>query len=368
MSRLLSLKFRFFTFISITMLAYVHGYNLNNNYLSPFSMVEEPLSFTTFFEYLTANGLLRFRIPLLFLISGYLFAYNDQRPYGATIRKRFKTLVVPYLLWSALALLFTFLLQQIPFTAEIVAGSRLDQLGDNRPYTEIGWAGVFTRLIIAPIDYPLWFILALFFYNLIYPFIRWILATAPYVWLPFTFLLWLILIQFWIVDGSGLFFFSLGIWLQKKNYSLEKKPSWLSVGVFLILFIGICVIKTFMAFELDPELFLSRLLVAILFKVAVLCGLLSIWYGSDEVVKWCMNKKWFHQISGYAFFIFAAHVPLLPYTMHFATKYFSFLPYHRLTLYLVVPGLIVLFCIFSGSLLKRYLPKFYLLLTGGRGF
>jgi len=368
MSRLLSLKFRFFTFVSITMLAYVHGYNLHSNYLSPFSMVEEPLTVTTFFEYLTANGLLRFRIPLLFLISGYLFAYNDHRSYGATIRKRFTTLVIPYLLWSGLALLFTFLLQQIPFTAEIVAESRLDQLGNNRPYTEIGWAGVLTRWIIAPIDYPLWFILALFFYNLLYPFIRWILAKAAYIWLPFTFLLWLILIQFWIIDGSGLFFFSLGIWLQKKNYSLEKKPSWLSVGVFFILFIGICVIKTFMAFELDPDLFSSRVLVAVLFKIAVLCGLLSIWYGSDEVVKWAMNRKWFHHLSGYAFFIFAAHVPLLPYTMHFAMKYFSFLPYYRLTLYLVVPGLIVLFCIFLGSLLKRYLPGFYLLLTGGRGF
>lgn len=368
MSRLLSLKFRFFTFVSITMLAYVHGYNLNNSYLAPFSMVDEPLTFTAFFEYLTANGLLRFRIPLLFLISGYLFAYNDQRPYGITIRKRFKTLVVPYLLWSALALLFTFLLQQVPFTAEIVAGSNLDQLGDNRPYTEIGWVGLIERWILAPINYPLWFILALFFYNLIYPFVKWALAKAPYIWLPFTFLVWLSLIQFWMIDGSGLFFFSLGIWLQKNNFSLEKKPSWLSVGVFFILFIGICVIKTFMAFELDPDLFSSRIMIALLFKIAVLCGLLSIWYGSDDIVKWAVNRNWFHKLSGYAFFIFAAHVPLLPYTMHFAMKYFSFLPYYRLTLYLVVPGLTVLLCIIAGSLLKQYLPKFYLLLTGGRGF
>lgn len=68
MTRSLSQKFRFFTFVCIALLAYVHGYNLRDTYLNPFSTVDEPLTFTAFFEYLFANGLLRFRIPMLFLI------------------------------------------------------------------------------------------------------------------------------------------------------------------------------------------------------------------------------------------------------------------------------------------------------------
>lgn len=78
MHELTSRKFRFFSFLSMILLVYVHGYNLNDAYLQPFTLVQEPFTFTAFFEYLTANGLFRFRIPLLFVISGYLFALQDQ--------------------------------------------------------------------------------------------------------------------------------------------------------------------------------------------------------------------------------------------------------------------------------------------------
>ena len=97
MNKALSQKFRFFTFICIALLAYVHGYNLKETYLAPYSTVNEPLTFTSFFEYFVANGLLRFRIPMLFIISGYLYAAYDQRPYLQQIKKRFKTLIIPFL-------------------------------------------------------------------------------------------------------------------------------------------------------------------------------------------------------------------------------------------------------------------------------
>ena len=65
-----SKKFKFFSFLSMVLLVYVHGYNLQNSYLQPFSTVHEPLTVTTFTEYFLANGLFRFRIPMLFIISG----------------------------------------------------------------------------------------------------------------------------------------------------------------------------------------------------------------------------------------------------------------------------------------------------------
>jgi hypothetical protein len=50
-SRFLSQKLRFYTFVSIVLLLFVHGYNLKWTYLVPFSTVSEDLTFTTFFEY-----------------------------------------------------------------------------------------------------------------------------------------------------------------------------------------------------------------------------------------------------------------------------------------------------------------------------
>lgn len=136
MNRFLSQKFRFHSFLCITLLLFVHGYNLNETYLLPFSHVDEPLTFTTFIEYFLANGALRFRIPLLFIISGYLFALQDNKPYGERIKKRFNTLIIPFLIWSAVGLLITYLWQQHPVTAQAVYEAQVDQFGDNRHYSQ----------------------------------------------------------------------------------------------------------------------------------------------------------------------------------------------------------------------------------------
>src|SRR3954471_15749994 len=130
MNRFLSQKFRFYSFLSISLLLYVHGYNLNVAYLTPFSTVNEPLTFTTFIEYFLANGALRFRIPLLFIISGYIYALQDKKPYKERAKKRFVTLIIPFIIWSAVGLLITYLWQQFPTTAQAVREAQLDQMGD----------------------------------------------------------------------------------------------------------------------------------------------------------------------------------------------------------------------------------------------
>ena len=56
MNRFVSQKIRFFSFVCIALLLFVHGYNLEETYLQPFSLVKEPLTFTTYFEYFVANA------------------------------------------------------------------------------------------------------------------------------------------------------------------------------------------------------------------------------------------------------------------------------------------------------------------------
>lgn len=376
MTRSLSQKFRFFTFLCIALLAYVHGYNLNDTYLTPFSTIDEPLTITTFFEYLFSNGLLRFRIPLLFLISGYLYALYDHRSYLQQIKTRFKTLIIPLLLWSAFGLLLTFLWQQVPYTADIVAKAGIDQLNDNRPYTEIGWIGILHRWLLAPISYQLWFLMALFVFNLLYPFIKWMVTHLPYIWLPITFLYFFILIfQLPLIDGRGLFFFSLGVWIQKKNYSIEDEPSWFSLGLTLILFIGLSFVKTFMAFEFEhldirkvSELGLNIVALAVLHQLSIIAGILAMWFGANKIMHWFLKQKWFNHASGFSFFIFGLHVPLLPYVMTWALDTLQHLPNYRLLCFIFIPFLFLVFSVWLGGLTRKYMPGVYKMLTGGRGF
>ncbi|MBV9987923.1 MAG: acyltransferase [Chitinophagaceae bacterium] len=367
-SRFLSQKLRFYTFICIALLLFVHGYNLNQTFLQPFTTVQEPLTFTSFFEYFVANGILRFRIPLLFIISGYIYALKDNQGYGTQVKKRAISLLIPYLIWSAIGLAITWLWQQNPVTARAVFESKLDQLGDNRPYAAIGWGGILFRWVAAPIAFQLWFILALFLYDVCYPLIRWLVTKYPIPWFIFTLALWAYELSFLVIDGRGLFFFSIGIWFQKMNVNLERKPKWISMYIAWLLFIGLSVIKTFMAFELDPESKLTYALLSILHSVSVIAGIIAVWYGADRVVKWCMRRPEFVWLTGFSFFIFGLHAPLVVYLTRLFYIFFHTVPNYRLMTYLVVPGIVFVFCVLMGAATRKLVPQLYRWATGGRGF
>ncbi len=126
-----SQKFRFWSFVSMILLVFVHGYNLNENYLQPWTIPREPLTFTTFTEYWLANGIFRFRIPMLFIISGYLFAMGDHKPYKERTGKRVRSLLYPYLIWSAIGLLLTYLLELFPYSKNVVLATHMMQINND---------------------------------------------------------------------------------------------------------------------------------------------------------------------------------------------------------------------------------------------
>lgn len=367
MNRFVSQKIRFFSFVCIALLLFVHGYNLEETYLQPYSQVKEKLTFTTFFEYFVANILLRFRIPLLFIISGYIFVMQEKYPYWQRVKKRFGTLIVPYFIWSAIGLAITFLWQQHPVTAQALQNAQLDQLGDNRPYTEIGWQGILLRWGLTPISYQLWFIRSLFIYNMAYPFFKWVVTKFPAIWFSVMFLLMIMMFQFIIIEAQGMFFFTLGIWLSKSNFPVDRKPSWYSGFICWLFFIGFGIIKTFMAFEFDGYDFSTVFPMVVLHYIAVIAGVMAVWYSSDAVVKWCMQRKWFLWSSSFAFVIYGLHVPLLPYVTNLVYMYGNHIPNYRLLTFIFVPLFILLFCIGTGALLRRVIPKWYRIATGGRG-
>lgn len=368
MQRSLSRKFTFYTFICIALLLFVHGYNLQVAYLTPFSLVNEKLTFTTFIEYFLANGLLRFRIPILFAISGYFFSTQDGKPYGERIKKRFFTLIIPYFIWGAVGLAITYLLQQFPLTAQAVQKATIDQLGDNRPYNDIGWSGILFRWVVAPPSYQLWFIRSLFVYNLLYPVFRRAVRKYPVALFTVLFLVWITMLQLPLVEGQGMFFFALGIWLQKRSYPIDRKPDWFSYYLSWLVFAGVCVIKTFMAFEFEERTPLLYWVLTILHIVAIIAGVIAVWFSFDPVVDWFMERKWFVWASAFSFFIYGLHIPILAYVTALFFQYKNSFPGYRLFTYLSATSIVLLFCIITGALLRKLLPKVYNVMTGGRGF
>jgi len=363
-----SQKFRFWSFVSMFLLVFVHGYNLNLGYLQPWTIPGEPLTATTFTEYWLANGLFRFRIPMLFIISGYLFALGDHKPYKQRSAKRVKTLLYPYLIWSAVGLLLTYVLEFFPYSRDIVSATGMMQLDETRTLLhQYHWYEVLARWIFFPASYQLWFIRVLLIYNLAYPALRWCVTHPVAKWIFFiiAILLWLATAGFVLVEGEGLLFFSLGIWIQKTNFNIDEPNKWLQPRLWFLVFMVLSITKTILAFQtpfngIEPVLLLMH-------KLVVLSGLIFAWYGCNALVKWCMNKNWFVWLTAFSFMIYVLHAPLVVYATKAVFMQISDWYAYRILTFIFLPLCLIALSVIFGALLRRLLPKVYSFVTGGRG-
>lgn len=358
--------------MSMVLLVFVHGYNLDVRYLQPWTAPMEPLTPTTFVEYFLANGLFRFRIPMLFIISGYLYAMHDAVPNKARIGKRVRTLFVPYMIWSAFGLLLTYLLELHPYTQHLVASSHVVQIDDTRMLVHnYHWYEVLARWLFFPVSYQLWFIRVLLIYNLAYPGIRWC-VTHPLgqkIFFGVAVFLWLSTFGLIFVEGEGLLFFSLGVWMQKTNFNIESPRRGLNPIGWSIVFIVCAVAKTLLAFQGHSWLGNAVFpIITLLHKVTVLSGLIACWYGLDGLVHFFMRRAWFVSLSAFSFIIYAAHAPLVAFLIDGVFSWLHFAEGYRLMSFVLLPLAIVTLLIALGATLRRLTPKAYGLLTGGRGF
>jgi len=355
----------------MALLVFVHGYNMHERYLQPWTIPDEGWSITGFIEYFLSNGIFRFRIPMLFIISGFLFAMHDDRPYKARAGKRFRTLFLPYLIWSALGLAFTYGLEMFPYTRELVSSSHVVQIDNTRMLIhDYQWYELLARWILLPVPYQLWFIRVLFIYNLAYPAIRWCVTNrvGRWVFFSFTILMWLATINLGLIEGEGLLFFSLGIWMQKTGFNIEHPSRGLKPAVWGIVFISFALIKTLIA--LKGQAYLENAMFPVLtlmHKTVVLSGLIACWYGLDPLAAWCMERPWFTWLSSFAFMIYAMHAPLVAYLINPALTLLSPLQAPALLAYILLPLTILVFCIGSGVIIRSLAPRIYGMLTGGRG-
>jgi len=366
-----SSKFRFWSFISMVLLVFVHGYNLDIRYMQPWTIPGQPMTLTAFTEYFLANGIFRFRIPMLFIISGFLFALHDQKPYKERTRKRLRTLLVPYVLWSTIGILFTFLLESFPVGRELVSGSGVVQIDDTRKLlNDYHWYELMFRWIFMPIPYQLWFIRVLLIYNLAYPAIRWCVThpTGKWIFFSVALLMWLGTMGFVFFEGEGLLFFSLGVWMQKTGFNIEHPARGLEPRWWGITFVVLAAVKTILAFSGMSLLGNATIpVLALLHKLVVLSGLIACWYGLNPLVRWCMARRWFTWLSAFAFIIYAIHAPLVAYFINPALALLAPLPGTHLLAFVLLPLSVISFAIATGALLRKISPKAYGLLTGGRG-
>jgi len=345
MTEELSIKFKILSIFSMIMVVYIHAYSLNVS----FENVDYAMSYKTnsFIQNFISQGITRCAVPLFFLMSGFLFFQRfipSINCFVYKIRKRIKTLLFPYLFWSLYGLFLYYILQLMPvdksfFTNELIKNYSCCQF--------------FDTLFFHPIPYQFWFIRDLMLLVIVSPLI-FLLIKIYYIVIPILFVLWVSPTYFAIVSIESILFFFLGAFfaLKKvKHQNVFLTKYWL---VLLLVWFSFILLKF-----LCPYVWIH--------KVQICLGILTVWYGYDNL----NNRLDFKKISNakimpFSFFIYAFHEPLLTIVKKGLYYFFHNNEYEAISIYFISPIIVILISIYIGDFLRKNALKFYNFITGGR--
>ena len=303
-------------------------------------------------------------VPLFFFISGFLFFFKETgfglKEYGQKLKKRARTLLVPYIFWN-LAMLAIMYLGQVLFPG-LLSGNNM-MIGEYgvKDYLMSFWDVSYRTggTVHLPMNGSLWFIRDLMVVMVLSPLI-WLIIKYLKVWGPI--ILMLVWLSGWGGPFTGLsttaiFFFTAGAWfgIKKIKFIKEMTPVCLIScgGVYILSAAIINIISTTPWTEYAD-------------KLLCLAGCALIVQTSGYYIN---NGKWHPKpfLAKSSFFLFAYHSPVVGFIKKALWKVCEpdcdmavFGVYFLSVALTVLIGL----CLYWG--LNKVLPRFTAVITGGR--
>jgi len=355
----LSHKIKIVSLFAILLVVIQHAINFTG-YIDPNSSFIGKASFNTIVQYVFGYGFSRIAVYLFFSISGYLFFQSfTLKMYAAKVRSRIRSLLVPYLVWSTIGLIVVIILQtlftdsgyfSVLYTGEITGKPFLSYL---------------QMVLQHGVSFQLWFLRDLMLYTLLAPLFYIVIRFSSLLFLVPAYILWLANIQlppvFSFLYRGGLFYL-LGAYIAIQSAYMPEKniyKIWLFSACSWIFLI---IIKTTVAFGLLPSTWLS---LQQLDNMGICLGLSTIWFGYDAL-GFDRYRSTLLPFTTFTFFIYASHEPLLEILKRIGFNIARRSELAQLCLYVatIIGTLGIVF--FIGFLLRKYLPKVYALLIGGR--
>ncbi len=355
---ILSKTIMFLRFPLIVAVVFIHT-NLTDVMINGTLLVDEgQFPIHDLFRHVVTNELARIAVPLFFFISGFLFFYRSDfsfAVYGMKLKKRIRTLLIPYLFWNIIVFLLLLLTQL--FLSSMISG-RNKLISD---YNWLDWLNLFwDHREGMPICYQFWFIRDLIFVILCSPAVYYFIRYGKIFSLIILGVLWMFGLWFKLsgVSITAFFFFSFGAWfsINKRNFAIDFKPIlWPATILYMMLLVA----GTLLWYDKVTGY-------SFLYNIGIVVGLVAIiaWtaYGIAKK-RLCVSAF----LAGSAFFVYAYHgMPIA-----LITKYWVklFQPASEITMlagYFLMPLFIVGVGIGVYAGLRKYFPAFTGLITGGR--
>ena len=299
------------------------------------------------------EGLSRIAVPFFFVVSGFFLAvhFNDDNWYRHEIRKRVKTLLVPFVFWCVVTLLTA---TPLNIVADIIA---------HRPFgTSIFFIHDGNWLMISGLDFtdypihgPLWYVRCLLLFVVTAPVFKRGVDRFGYAWLAAAFALNLLCdyipsepVRHFFSRGfslSGVFYFSVGVFLQRFPVKFGGRTSIVLCG---LVGIGLLVLKLVFAYHAwQFEASIGKL--SLPFLMFFTWGVMT----TFKLPQW---------LTSCSFPIFLMHTIALAY-LDIALKYAQI---GKTTAAFFAYGGSIVASIAMAEILRRFFPRFANVIFGGR--
>lgn len=297
--------------------------------------------FVYYFESIAAE-LWNIAVPMFFMISGFLFFRNfTWDKLKSKYQSRFFSIVIPYLIWCSIYYLYYVILTRIPFVVRLMTEVSAT------PFNLSTWL---SKLWVDEY-YVFWFLKELIVLIILTPVIYFFLQNR---WKIPTGLVVLILsvmigryVSYWPFNLYYLVGAYIGINHKQVPLKCDRRLTFIG-GCGIILWILTAVLRTcdVIAWQLPTTLVL-----------------VCLWYAGD-IFTFELRPKWWMGIS---FFIYCMHDMILEVYEKIFLKLFGISAVCALLDYILMPLLTTLTLIGIAVVMRKYLPKCWNVLTGGRG-
>ena len=331
-----------------------------------------------YFSILFSEALACFCVPTFFVVSGYLFFYKtdfDGTTYYKKLKKRFKTLMIPYLLWNLIAILIR-VVKMLPIFSSLF--HNMDNIEFrfslirlfNTFFYDDHTNGLFIDHFIMvksmsplPANGPMWYVRDLMVLILFTPLIYWLIKKLKF-WFIIGLTVYLYVFGHSLLPEGNylsilidyLFFFSWGAYYSINKHNLIDQMRKIKYAAYLFIPALIAYLWT-VDTDYNRYIFLPYIIIGIIFVFVVTSYLF-------EKGRIHVN----HTLSNCSFFVFALHSLILSDLgkLLFMGCQLNDTPIVLLFLYIAIPTITILICIFLYKLLNKYMPTICGLLTGGR--
>ena len=350
MSNYLSYKIKVMSFFSIILVLYIHS----GFHDLPHEIQGMPFNF--FLQQFISHILGRCAVPLFFAISGFLYfrGVNNFLDIFMKIKKRCKTLLIPYIISALILPMFYIGMSFLPAAGKFV--NSYDIINHFSGKVSI----ILFQLYIdsgqgAPLAFHLWFLRDLIVIVFLSPLIYIVKEHINRYVLMF--IMYLLVVTTEISLPSSVF------WFLGGNFFLEKLSE-IEIGRSKILFMLFTYLMTG-AFEI---LYPSGVWIYLNIPLIIL-GLFSLWNLYNVIVDEPFDLNRYRCLSlscSYTFFIYLVHEPALNIVRKLLVLPFGHTSFSFAFSYLISPWIFATIAISIGCLMKKFLKPVYLILTGGR--